>query len=116
VLQVIYFYFHLFIHFLITIVIGYLLSLWTTLIAVSFNNTIFNSPKIIPTWILFYPTFNICRIIYLLTMKCAYEACVDSLFGMSEELQTCLIVLFISPWIYFILGMYFYEVNYLFIV
>ncbi len=43
------------------LVVGYILSLWTTILAVSFNNTIFNSPKVVPTWLLFYPTFNICR-------------------------------------------------------
>lgn len=63
-----------------------------------------------PAWLLFYPTFNICRILYYLTIKCGYEVCIGSFSGLSDELVTCLIVLFITPFIYMFLGMYFYEV------
>ena len=46
---------------LIILVIGYILSLWTTIVAISLNNTMFNSPKVVPNWLLFYPTVNISR-------------------------------------------------------
>jgi hypothetical protein len=57
-----------------------------------------------------YPTFTITRIIYYLTLKCGYETCISNLATIDPELTTCLVMLFITPWIYMILGMYFYEV------
>jgi len=92
------------------IVIGYIISLWTTLLAVSLNMTIFNLPKLIPKWLLFYPTFNICRIFYHLTMKCGYEKCISSFSEMPDELVTCLWVLFLTGFVYIFVGIYLYEV------
>jgi len=50
------------------------------------------------------------RILYYLTTKCGYESCISDISNMDSELKLCLIFLFITPWIYMILGMYFYEV------
>jgi hypothetical protein len=72
--------------------------------------TIFNLPKLIPKWLLFYPTFNICRIFYHLTMKCGYETCISSFSDMPEELVYCLWVLFLTGFIYIFVGIYLYEV------
>ena len=78
--------------------------------AVSLNMTIFNLPKLIPKWLLFYPTFNVCRIFYHLTMKCGYEKCIGSFSEMPDELVTCLWVLFLTGFIYIFIGIYLYEV------
>jgi len=43
-------------------------------------------------------------------MKCGYESCIPSIKDMDSELVTCFIILYISPWIYYIIGIYFYEV------
>jgi len=102
------------------LVVGYILSLWATILSVSFNNTIFNPPKKVPTWLLFYPTVNICRylykviprIIFNLTMKCGYETCVSSFSQVDSELALGLVILFVSPWMYYILGIYLYEVSF----
>jgi hypothetical protein len=72
--------------------------------------TIFNLPKLIPKWLLFYPTFNVCRIFYHLTMKCGYEKCIGSFSEMPDELVTCLWVLFLTGFIYIFIGIYLYEV------
>ena len=95
---------------LINKVIGYIISLWTTLLAVSLNFTIFDLPRRVPSWLLLYPTFNISRILYYLTSKCGYESCISDISTMDSELKLCLVLLFVTPWIYMILGMYLYEV------
>lgn len=78
--------------------------------AVSLNMTIFNLPKLMPKWLLFYPTFNVCRIFYHLTMRCGYESCISSFSDMPDELVTCLWVLFLTGVIYIFVGIYLYEV------
>jgi ATP-binding cassette subfamily A (ABC1) protein 3 len=43
-------------------------------------------------------------------MKCGYDRCIDTLKDLDPELQTCYTLLFITPWILILLGIYFYEV------
>ena len=87
-----------------------MLSLWTTLIAVSLNFSIYDLPQSYPLWLLCYPTFSLCRIFYYMTYKCGYDKCIDSLDNLSDEFVNCYYLLFISGFVYMILGMYFYEV------
>jgi hypothetical protein len=101
--------FNLFIY--IIIVIGYIISLWTTLLAVSLNFTLYDLPKQAPLILLLYPTFTVCRILYYLTMKCGYDQCISSMSNLDPELQLCLILLFVMPWILIVLGIYLYEVR-----
>lgn len=91
-------------------IIGYIISLWTTLLAVSLNYTIFNLPAKIPLWLLTYPTFNICRIFYYLTTKCGWDSCIGDLGNLDEELIQCIVMLFVMPIVYIFLGIYLYEV------
>jgi len=91
-------------------IVGYMLSLWTTLIAVSLNFSIYDLPQSYPLWLLCYPTFSLCRIFYYMTYKCGYDKCIDSLDNLSDEFVNCYYLLFISGFVYMILGMYFYEV------
>jgi hypothetical protein len=65
---------------------------------------------LMPQWLLFYPSFNICRIFYHLTMKCGYDKCISSFSEMPDELVTCLWILFLTGFIYIFVGIYLYEV------
>ena len=94
----------------LNLVIGYILSLWTTILGAGLNLTIFDFPTLMPTWILFYPAFNITRIFYHLTIKCGYESCISDFGSIPDELQNCIIILYISAFIYIFLGIYLYEV------
>ena len=91
-------------------IVGYMVSLWTTLIAVSLNFSIYDLPEPYPFWLLCYPTFSLCRIFYYMTYHCGYEKCIDSLYGLSQEFVDCFYLLFFTGFIYMILGIYFYEV------
>lgn len=92
------------------LVIGYILSLWTTILGAGLNYTIFDFPNIIPTWLLCYPAFNITRILYHLTYKCGYGDCLESINKLPDELITCIVILYISSIVYLFLGIYLYEV------
>jgi ABC-type multidrug transport system fused ATPase/permease subunit len=94
------------------LVIGYIISLWTVITGSSLNLTLFEFPKPMPILLLFYPSFNISRIFYYLTINCGYESCISSLHDpkINSELKTCMIVLYISAVIYIFLGIYLYEV------
>jgi len=61
---------------------------------------------------MFYPSFNISRIFYYLTANCGYGSCISSLNdeNITDELKTCLVVLYVSAFIYIFLGIYLYEV------
>jgi hypothetical protein len=84
--------------------------LWTTILAVGLNVTIFDLPSELPIWLLCYPAFNICRIFYILTMSCGYSSCIGSMSEITPELTKCLIILFLSSVVYTFVGIYLYEV------
>jgi hypothetical protein len=56
-------------------IIGYTLSIWTSIIASSLNATIFQLPHTMSAKIYPFPMFPFCRVMYLLTQQCAYGAC-----------------------------------------
>ena len=60
--------------------------------------------------LLFYPTFNISRIIYYLTYNCGFKDCIASWDEVEPELMKCIAILYISPWILILIGIYLYEV------
>lgn len=78
--------------------------------AVGLNVTIFDNPTELPVWLLFYPSFNICRIYYILTISCGYSSCVGSAADASSELVRCIVILYASAVVYSALGIYFYEI------
>jgi ABC-type multidrug transport system fused ATPase/permease subunit len=93
-----------------TTIIGYMVSLWTTLIAVSLNFSIYDIPNKFPIILLYYPTFNLCRIFYYMTYHCGYYTCLNNIYTIEQEVKNCYFILFISGFVYIILGMYLYEI------
>ena len=93
-----------------TTIIGYMVSLWTTLIAVSLNFSIYDIPNKFPIILLYYPTFNLCRIFYYMTYHCGYYKCLNNIYTIEQEVKNCYFILFTSGFVYIILGMYLYEI------
>lgn len=56
-------------------IIGYLLSIWTSLISVTFNVAVYPDPYTVPYGMRMYPPFGFARIIYVLSMACSNGAC-----------------------------------------
>jgi hypothetical protein len=86
------------------------ISIWTTLFSVGLNNTVFDFPRFFPKWLMWYPTFNMTRIIYTITYKCGFKECISSYTDISDEMFTCLIFLYLTPFVFMILGIYLYEI------
>ena len=58
-----------------------------------------------------FPTFPFARIIYELTMACAYGECLSDIKNVSTEFYPCLITLYVESVIFLILALYLYQVN-----
>jgi len=54
---------------------GYVISVWVILIAVTFNIAIYPTPRVMPDGLLAIPQFGFCRIIYLLSVECSTNGC-----------------------------------------
>jgi hypothetical protein len=63
-----------------------------------------------PSYLLLYPAFNITRIMYYLTAQCSLHGCFTGLSQLNGEMIRCLIFLYLTPWVYMALGLYFYEI------
>ena len=44
-------------------------------------------------------------------MKCGYSNCISSISEIDPELKKCVFILYITPWVLIILGIYLYEVD-----
>ena len=108
-------------------VVGYLLSIWTILIAVSFNIAVYPDPYHLPYGMRMYPPFGFCRfsqiknikielnfhvfsLIYLLSIACSNQECYSSLDTITEEIKDCLIFLYIGAVFFFLLAIYLHEI------
>jgi hypothetical protein len=66
-------------------IVGYLISIWTNLIGATISIALYNYPRTLPDYFLFYPTFAFNRIFYLLFTECSADRCVSSLSHLSDE-------------------------------
>jgi hypothetical protein len=91
-------------------VVGYILALWTAILGTGLNFTLFDFPTKMPMLLVFYPAFNITRILYYLCISCGYKGCVASMSEIPDEIGWCVAMLYISAAVFTILGIYLYEV------
>lgn len=91
-------------------IIGYLISIWTTLIGATLSIAIFQYPRPMPIGYLLYPTFSFNRIFYLMFQACSNDSCFKQLSDLSDESVTCLKIMYSSFFILQFLGMYLHEV------
>ena len=91
-------------------IIGYMVSLWTTIIASSLNFSIYDLPEKFPIPLLMYPTFALCRVFYYMTLRCGFERCIDNLSDVNDEMIICFVLLFVMGFVFLFLGIYLYEI------
>jgi len=87
-------------------IIGYLLSIWTCVVAVSFNVGIYPYPNHLPWQMKFYPPLAFCRLIYSLSIRCSNYVCVRGFFEVDQEMKECLFVLYAGAVVLMVLGLY----------
>ena len=95
-------------------IIGYLLSIWLIITAVSFNIGIYPYPAELPYGLRMVPTFGFCRIIYRMAEVCSEGLCLGELSilhnGVNQEIIDCLVWLYIMSAVLFLLAIYLDQV------
>ena len=71
---------------------------------------IFSSPKELPFLFRLYPSFSLTRLMYRLSDICGDFKCISSFSELDSEMQSCLTILYISAFVFFVLGLYLDEV------
>ena len=90
-------------------IIGYLLSIWVTLVAVSLNLTLFGWPNPMVWYLHLYPTFSFVRFFYIFAYHCAFETCLSSFTAVGEA-WICILSLYVQGIVYMIFALYLTEV------
>lgn len=76
-------------------IVGYFISIFSTLIGVTLCSVVFPFPKPLPFLLLFYPPFALSRVVYLIGLACAESMeCYRSFSLLDSEALNCLIILY----------------------
>ncbi len=91
-------------------IVGYLLSIWTSIISTTLNLGVFPYPKEMSTGLLLYPPLGFGRIIYMMLSQCSNVTCYKHLSDMPSSVIFAIVWLYLGGVILFVLGVYFYEI------
>ena len=97
--------------YIICVVAGYMLSLWTTVVALSLNSTLFEYPREMPSYLSLYPTFAFARIFYRISYACGFSNCVYDAREADWEINYNMSMLYVMPTVFLILAVYLNEVT-----
>jgi len=90
--------------------LGYIISLWLSVIAITLNNSLYDYPNEMPISLSFIPTFAFCRLYYRITHGCGFETCYTRLELFDREVWRCLTILYLTSTLFLILAIYLHEV------
>ena len=93
-----------------TSIIGYMLSLWLTIVCAALNLAIFVLPKEAPYALNILPSFAICRLFFYMASYCGYDSCIANFKDVNTEVRYCLSYMMLGAVIFTILGVYLHEV------
>ena len=93
-----------------TSIIGYMITLWLTLVAACLNLALFVLPTEAPYILNILPTFAICRIFFYMTSYCGYESCISDFSKVNNEIRYALGYMMLGSIIFTLLGTYLHEV------
>ena len=75
-------------------IIGYIMSIFSTLLGQTVSIAVYPDPLKMPIYLLMYPPFALCRLIYIMGIACSSSGCYQSIFHINSEAVTCLIILY----------------------
>ena len=87
-----------------------MLSIWTTIIAVALNVTIFPDTSSFPIALNLYPPFAFCRIIYTLSTECSDGSCIENFSQLTPVMWTSLIGMYVGAFAILLVGLYLEQV------
>lgn len=84
--------------------------MWTTIFAVTYCIGVYPIPATLPAAMIWYPAVAFVRLIYYLTYSCSNAYCVTSFSQFNNEMNLCLIVLYVASVVFLVLGIYLDQV------
>ena len=93
-----------------TSIIGYMISLWLTIVCFCLNMALFVLPKEAPYILNILPTFAICRVFFYMASYCGYESCIANFSDVNSEVRYALGYMMLGAVIFTGLGVYLHEV------
>ena len=93
-----------------TSIIGYMITLWLTLVAACLNLALFVLPTEAPYILNIFPTFALCRVFFYMTSYCGYESCISDFSKVNNEVRYALGYMMLGSIIFTLLGTYLHEV------
>lgn len=91
-------------------IIGYLFSIWTTMIGATLNLGSYQYPAELPIGLQIIPPFAFVRSFYLMMMECSKGDCFYDMGLLTTEIKQCISFLYLGFVIFFLLGIYLFEV------
>ncbi|CAK64013.1 unnamed protein product (macronuclear) [Paramecium tetraurelia] len=92
-------------------IIGYLISVWGTIMASTINLAIYPDPLELPWYLQIVPQIAFGRLFYILSFACVSQhGCYSSLELISPEIQGCLFSLYFNTVFFAIMGIYLHEI------
>ena len=91
-------------------IIGYLVSVWTSLIATALNVGVFPLPTEYPYALRMFAPFGFTRVFYIMLSKCSLGECIGTWKDVKGELADCILFLYIFFIVFFLLGTYLHEI------
>ncbi|KAL4456247.1 hypothetical protein ABPG74_014208 [Tetrahymena malaccensis] len=91
-------------------IIGYLLSIWTSLIAVTINAAVYPDPYQLPFTMRLYPPLGFSRLMYIFSFACSNGQCFRRWDSITDEIKDCIIFLYVGFVVFTLLGVYLHEV------
>ena len=93
-----------------TSIIGYMISLWLTIICACLNMALFVLPKEAPYMLNILPSFAICRIFFYMASYCGYDSCIGDFVNVNNEVRYALGYMMLGAVIFTVLGVYLHEI------
>lgn len=91
-------------------IIGYLLSIWTSLMGASLNVGVYQFPTELPYGLRMYAPLGFTRIFYIMLTKCSNNLCLTSWKQAPDEMIDCVVYLYACFAVFMVLGMYLHEI------
>ncbi len=103
-------YIYVVVYIYMSIVLGYLFSLWFMIVATTVNIIIYKYPLKLPYIFSIFPHLSFQRIFYNLSTRCVIDSCVKSFEELDTETWCCIQNLYIIGVVSFVLGIYLNEI------
>ena len=91
-------------------IVGYTMSIWACVIAVTMNLTIWCKPLDMEWMAYLMPSFPYIRIFYNLALDCAYSTCYTDIAKIDDETYRCLIAVYVGAFAYLGMAVYLNQV------